>query len=229
MCQLTPKLNQVLKPVPLKPIVTASEPFEHLVIDCVGPLPKSKSGSAYLFTVMCQTTRYPAAYPLRTITAKSVVKALTQFFSVFGVPKVIQSDQGTNFTSNLFKQALKQLQVRHVKASAYHPESQGVLECFNQTLKSLLHAYCSESSRDWEEGLPWLMLAAREMVQESTGFSPNELVFAHKVRGPLNAVAGDLVDSGPPTNLVEYVNGFCKRLYSAESWLKKSYPQHKLK
>lgn len=39
--------------------------------------------------------------------------------------------------------------------------------------------------RDWEEGLPWLMLASREVVQESTGFSPNDLVFGHRVRGLL--------------------------------------------
>ncbi len=39
--------------------------------------------------------------------------------------------------------------------------------------------------RDWEAGLPWLMMSAREAAQESTGFSPNDLVFGHDVRGPL--------------------------------------------
>lgn len=87
-CQLTSKPNQVLKPAPLNPIVLVSSPFEHLVIDCVGPLPSSKSGSIYLFTVMCQTTRHLAAYPLRSITTKSVIKALTQFISIFGIFKV---------------------------------------------------------------------------------------------------------------------------------------------
>lgn len=52
------------------------------------------------------------------------------------------------------------------------------------------------------------MLAAREVTQESTGFSPNELVFAHLVRGPL-AVLRDGVEGGaPPTYLLAYVNGF---------------------
>ena len=84
-CQLTGKPNQMPKPVPLRPIVSASKPFEHIVIDCVGPLPRSKTGCLYLLTVICQTTRYPAAYPLRSITAKSVVKALSQFISIFGL------------------------------------------------------------------------------------------------------------------------------------------------
>ena len=58
-------------------------------MDCVRPLPKSKAGSNYLLTVMCQATRYPAAYPLRSITTKAVLKALTQFISVFGIPQVV--------------------------------------------------------------------------------------------------------------------------------------------
>uniref|UniRef100_A0A4W5JE97 Gypsy retrotransposon integrase-like protein 1 n=1 Tax=Hucho hucho TaxID=62062 RepID=A0A4W5JE97_9TELE len=137
-CQLTGKPNQAIKPVPLFPIPVLSQPFEYLIIDCVGPLPRSKKGSSYLFTVMCQTTRFPAAYPLRSITTKSVLKALTQFFSLFGIPKVIQSDQGSNFTSNLFGQVLQQLHIKHNLSSAYHAQSQGALERFHQTLKSLL-------------------------------------------------------------------------------------------
>lgn len=38
---------------------------------------------------------------------------------------------------------------------------------------------------DWEDGLPWLLLAAREVVQESTGFNLKDLVFGHEVCGPL--------------------------------------------
>ncbi len=61
------------------------------------------------------------------------------------------------------------------------PKARG-LERFHQTLKSLLRAYSTEMEGDWEEGLPWLMLSAREACQESTGFSPNDLVFGHTVR-----------------------------------------------
>lgn len=216
-CQMTGKPNQVINPAPLCPIPAIAQPFEHLIIDCVDPLPCSKSGSNYLLMVLCQSTRYPAAYPLRSITAKSVVKSLTQFMSIFGIPKVIQSDQGSNFSSHLFAQVLKQLKIQHSMSSAYHAQSQGALERFHQTLKSLLRSYCVELNQDWEEGLPWLLLAGREVVQDSTGFSPNELVFGHSVRGPL-ALLHDAVappSSDPPPNLIDYVNGFRHRLYSA--------------
>lgn len=153
-CQLTTKPNQILRPAPLSPIPAVNQPFEHLIVDCVGPLPHSKSGAVYLLTVMCQATRYPAAYPLRTITARSVVRALSKFISIFGIPKIIQSDQGLNFFSHLFSQVLNQLNIKHNKASAYHAKSQGALECFHQTLKSLLRSYCTQMEGDWEEGLP---------------------------------------------------------------------------
>ncbi len=72
-----------------------------------------------------------------------------------------------------------------------------------------------ELNRDWEEGLPWLLLAAREVQQESLGFSPNDLVFGHRVRGPLSVLREGLCEEDPPQNLVEYVNGFRRRLFLA--------------
>ncbi len=164
ICQVTGKPNQKFPLAPLQPIAVVTTPFEHLIIDCVGPLPRSKAGHAYLLTVMCQSTRYPAAYPLRSITTKSILKALTSFMSVFGIPKTIQSDQGSNFMSRQFSKVMHQLMVKHSISSAYHPQSQGVLERFHQTLKSLLRSYCVELDCDWEDGLPWMLLAIREVV-----------------------------------------------------------------
>ncbi len=128
VCQLTGKPSQSMKPAPLQPISVVNEPFTHLIVDCVGPLPCSKSGCKYLLTVMCQSSRYPAAYPLRSITTKAVVKALSQFISIFGIPKVVQSDQGSNFSSNMFRQVLKLLRINQNQSSAYHAQSQGALE-----------------------------------------------------------------------------------------------------
>ena len=228
-CQLTSKPNQSIKPAPLSPIPAVEKPFEHLIIDCVGPLPASKQGSKFLLTVMCQVTRYPAAYPLRTITTRSVVKALTQFISVFGIPRIIQSDQGSNFTSHMFAEVLKQLRVKHNKASAYHAQSQGALERFHQTLKSMLRSYCTELGKDWEEGLPWLLLASRGVVQESTGFSPNDLVFGHRVRGPMAILEDSWRVAEPPKSLLDYVNGFRHRLTLAVECAKENLGQSQSK
>ena len=129
-------------------------------------MPSSKSGIKYLLTVMCQSKRYPATYPLRVIKTKSVVNALKQFISIFGIPKVIQSDRGSNLSSKMFSQVLQQVRVQQSQSSAYHVESQSASEWFHQTLKALLRSYCVQLGGDWEEGLPWLLLASREVVQD---------------------------------------------------------------
>ena len=216
ICQLAGKPNQTIPVSPLLPIPAFDQPFSRVLVDCVGPLPKTKSGNKFLLTIMCASTRFPEAVPLRTITARTVLKHLVKFFTLVGLPKTVQSDQGSNFMSKVFKQVLEQLGVSHCHSSAYHPESQGALERFHQTLKSMLRAYSLEFKKDWDEGVPLMLFAIREVVQESLGFSPAELVFAHTVRGPLKLLQEKwLADDSPPQNLLDYVCQFRHRLSKA--------------
>ena len=91
---------------------------------------------------MCASTRFPEAIPLRNIKTKTIVDALIKFFLLFGLPKSIQSDQGSNFMSGIFQQVMHELKIRQFSSSAYHPESQGALEWFHQTLKTMIKTYC---------------------------------------------------------------------------------------
>ncbi|XP_076049782.1 uncharacterized protein LOC143030516 [Oratosquilla oratoria] len=183
-CQVAGKPNPTVKPYPLQPIPVVKEPFRKIVIDCVGPLPKTPRGFQFLFTIVDCATRYPEAIPLRRITAKNVVRALIHFFTQVGLPTVVQSDQGSNFTSRLFNQVMESLGVRQSRSSAYHPQSQGVVERFHQTLKRVLRTFCIETGRDWDEGVDLLLFAIRDSVQESLGYSPFQLIYGHEVRGP---------------------------------------------
>ncbi len=214
-CQIVGKPNQSISPAPLCPIPVVGEPFERVILDCVGPLPRTKSGHKFILSMMCSNTRFPEAVPLRTIKTKGVLQALTKFFSTFGLPKVVQTDQGTNFMSRLFKQVLSQLNIKHEVSSAYHPESQGALERFHQTLKSMLRTFCAQSEKEWDEGLPLLLFAVRETQQESLGFSPAELVFGHTVRGPLKLLKEKMMgcESNDVTNILDYVSSFRERLH----------------
>ena len=214
-CQVAGKPNQTIPPAPLYPIPAVGEPFERVLVDCVGPLPRTKSGNKFLVTVMCTSTRFPEVFPVRKITTPVVVKALTRFFSVFGLPRVVQTDQGSNFMSRVFAQVLKQLEIKHCHSSAYHPESQGALERFHQTLKSMLRTYCLEFEKDWDEGVHLQMFAVREVVQESLGFSPSELVFAHTVRGPLKLLKDKWLWSQPEQNILDFVSNFRLKLRRA--------------
>ena len=215
-CQVIGKPSHKIPTAPLHPIPAFNEPFSRVLVDCVGPLPKTRSGNQYLLTIMCVSTRFPEAIPLRNIKAKTIVKALIKFFTLVGLPSQIQSDQGSNFMSGLFQQVMNQLGIQQFKSSAYHPESQGALERYHQTLKSMIRAFCQEYDKDWDEGIPLLLFATREAKQESLGFSPFELVFSHSVRGPLKLLKEKwLADDNVKFNLLEYVIGFKERLSKA--------------
>lgn len=97
---------------------------------------------------MDPTTRYPETTPIKIIVAKTIVKHLLHFFTMVGIPRIVQTDRGTNFTSNLFEQIIKEVNVNHVTSSACRPQSQGCLERFHQTLKSMLKKSFLESDRD---------------------------------------------------------------------------------
>ena len=84
---------------PLEPIPAFDEPFNQVLIDCVGPLPKTRIGNQYLLTIMCALTRFREAVPLRNIRTPTIVKQLIKFFTLVGLPKTVQSDQGFNFTA----------------------------------------------------------------------------------------------------------------------------------
>ena len=174
-CQMVGKPNQTIPKAPLQPIPAVQEPFSRIIVDCVGPLPKTRSGNQYLLTIMCTSTRFPEAIPLRNIKAKTIVKALINFFTLVGLPSSIQSDQGSNFMSGVFQQVMNELWITQYKSSAYHPQSQGALERWHQTLKTMMGIYCFETEKDWDEGIHLLLFAARESVQESLGFSPLSL------------------------------------------------------
>ncbi|XP_068206298.1 uncharacterized protein [Palaemon carinicauda] len=86
VCQLVGKPNQIIKPAPLQPIPVLPEPFDKVILDCVGPLPKSKKQNQYTITMMCSSIRYPDAYPLRNISSKTLIPVLIKFFTQYGIP-----------------------------------------------------------------------------------------------------------------------------------------------
>jgi len=115
ICQREGKPNQKPPTAPLKPIPVVGEPFSHVLIDCVGPLPKSKGGNQYILTIMCASTRFSEAIALCSIRTPNIVKALVKFFTLVGLPRSVQSDQGSNFMSGAFQEVMFQLGIKQMK------------------------------------------------------------------------------------------------------------------
>ena len=95
-----------------------------------------------------------------------------KFFSRVGVPKEILTDQGTNFMSKLLTELYRMLHVQPIHTSPYHPQTDGLVERFNRTLKAMLNKLVGDEGKNWDQLLPYLLFAYREVPQASTGFSP---------------------------------------------------------
>ena len=132
-----------------------------------------------------------------------------------GLPKAIQSDQGSNFMSGTFQQVMVELGIKQYTSSAYHPQSQGALERFHQTLKNMMRSYCYEQGKDWDEGIHLLLFAVREAVQDSLGFSLLELLFGGEVHGPLKLLKESWLDEDDQVSLVEQVSKLRQRVVKA--------------
>ncbi|XP_068237354.1 uncharacterized protein [Palaemon carinicauda] len=199
-------------------VPTVEEPFTQIVIDIVGPLPKTKTGFQYMLTIMDRTTRFPEVIPVRGIKSGIVIKHLMDFFSRYGLPREIQSDQGSNFTSREFQAKMNELGIKHNLASSYHPESQGILERFHSTLKNALTKYCLDHVEKWDKDLPLLLFALRSAPSESLGFSPFQMVYGHNVRGPLDLLREHWEGGSSKMNSLDYILSFKEKLRSIWQW-----------
>lgn len=183
-CQLT--AGRKVAPALLNPLPVIDTPFTRMAMDIVGPLERSKRGYRYILVVCDYATKYPEAFPLKAIKARQVADCLVQLFSRVGLPREVITDQGTNFLSLLLKQVYQLLGIKGIRTTPYHPQTDGLVERFNQTLKNMLRRFVSQTGADWDQWLPYLLFAYREVPQASTGFSPFELLYGRQVRGPLD-------------------------------------------
>ena len=137
--------------------------FWHVHADLVGPLPTSKDGCAYLLTIIDRTSRWPEAVPLRGISAVEVADAFTSgWVARFGVPHTVTTDRSTKFTGAVWKSMCATLGIRHVVTTAYHPQSNGLVERFHRQLKEGLRSRAAGAA--WLEHLPWVLLGRRMLA-----------------------------------------------------------------
>lgn len=203
-CEACQKTAHLRTPkYPLVPLPVIETPFSRMAMDMIGPLPATSLGHKYILTVCDYSTRYPEAIPLQTTTSIDVAKALVSIFARTGIPTEILTDRGSNFCSQLMEDFYKLLGIRHIQTSAYHPETDGLVERFNGTLKHGLKKFLSTTGTNWHESLPYILFAYRELPHSSTGHSPFELLYGRNPRGPLDILKEEWAE--PPSQQKDVV------------------------
>ena len=184
VCQRTVKRGSVRK-VPLGSMPLIDTPFKRVAVDIVGPIaPPSEAGHRYILTLVDYATRYPEAVPLKKITTEAVAEALLDIYSRVGIPEEVLTDQGTQFISECMQEVSRLLSIKGLTSTPYHPICNGLVERWNGTLKSMIKRLCQDQPKQWHRLINPVLFAYREVPQESTGFSPFQLLYGRSVRGP---------------------------------------------
>lgn len=158
---------------PLQPIPIAEYIWQRIAMDIMGPLPESFKGNKYILVIMEYTTRYVLALPLKEISAKTVMrKFIKHIVNREGIPSEILTDQGSNFQSQSMKELCKQLGIKQLRTTAYHPQTDGAVEKFNRTLGDMLTAHVTNDPAQWDEHLDYCVAHYNRTPHSSTGETP---------------------------------------------------------
>ena len=107
---------------------------------------------------------------------------LSSWVARFGAPHTIITDQGVQFESRAWQDVLSCLGTRRQRTTAYHPQSNGMVERFHRRLKEALRA--QPHPAHWVDALPIVLLALRSTDKEDLGHAPAELVYGEDLRLP---------------------------------------------
>ena len=186
-CQVN-KTNFRPSKAPMEITSTSNKPFERLALDIVGPLPQTLNDNRFILTMQDDLTKFSYAVPIQNHEAQTVATELSKFITLFGIPKTILTDQGTDFTSRLMKDLTKLFDTKHLLSSPYHPQTNGALERSHLTLKDYLKHYINGKQTDCDEFIIFAMMAYNTHVHKSTGFTPYETLFGSKAYLPTSII-----------------------------------------
>ena len=168
---------------PVTPINVPAERFSHVHVDLVRPFPPD-GDCRYLLTMVDRTTRWPEATPVADTSAETVLQAfIASWVSRFGVPHTVTSDRGAQFTSGVWQAAMARMGIKVSTTTAYHPQSNGLVERFYRALKDALRC-AVRTSQSWAKALPWVLLGLRNAPKLDTATSTAEVVFGVPLRVP---------------------------------------------
>ncbi|KAL5515893.1 hypothetical protein EMCRGX_G001138 [Ephydatia muelleri] len=130
-------------------------------------------GRMWLIVVDART-KWPEVFQLNEATSGTAITALMTTFSRFGLPEIIVTDNGSQFTSDQFKTFCDENGIRHVRVAPYHPSSNGEAERFVKTFKRAFSAMGNE--KDPVRRLQQFLFSYRNTPHSTTGVSPAELL-----------------------------------------------------
>ena len=173
---------------PMQLVPPPKIPFYRIGIDFQGPYPVSQNRNTFVLVIVDHTTRYVEAFPVPKATSKVTMKILEQNIILrHGCPKEILCDRGSSFTSQEFRDFCESYHIKLLFTTAYHPNTNGICERANGTIKRILAKHVSENHRDWDKFVSKAAHAINIAVNSTTKASPYFLLYGREIFLPCDA------------------------------------------
>ncbi|KAK2717660.1 hypothetical protein QYM36_006437 [Artemia franciscana] len=161
---------------------------ESCLKDILGPLVSSQNGHRFLLVISNYCIHCPEAIPLGSIGAKKIAEIFDQYFYQDGFPEEILADQGSNFIAKNLLEVCEIHGIKPIPTSPFLPQTDGLVENLNGRFQ-LTKKFVMDKPRDWDRFIPFVLFVLyRETPQASTKFSPFELLYGRRPRGPLDLI-----------------------------------------
>ena len=178
-CENCLRMKPQSSAAPLKIVADEVEtPWHTVAVDFTGN--SVKMSHRLFFTVIDYFSRYPMVYEVKSSSSDEAVGCLSHLFSMFGIPKVLISDNGTAFTGYKFSEFMSKCGIVHKKSSPCYPQGNGVVERFHGTLKSRVERMIS-SGVEFDVALRQALMDIRSLPNVSTGCSPFSRLFGREM------------------------------------------------
>ena len=166
--------------------IPTSHRWDRIAMDILDVCDPTPDGYRYILVIVDCFSKWTEAFPTKNKCADIVADILAKKIILrFGMPLVIHSDQGREFDNGLMKSLCS-------RTAPYHPESEGMIECFNRTCLMMLSMFVNDRWDNWHELLPYVMHAYRTSVHDSTGYSPFRLMIGEECSLPQDVSNAEL-------------------------------------
>ena len=149
-------------------------------------------------------SRYLEIAHLPKTRSTDVIAKLKCIFARFGVPEVLVTDNGPQFSSSEFRCFSQRYDFTHSTSSPHFPQSNGEAERAVQTAKRIL-----------KQDDPFLALMSyRAAASDTTGYSPAQLLMGRPIRTCLPSLPGNLMPAWPNPDEVRVTDNKTKKSYA---------------
>jgi hypothetical protein len=168
-----------------KSINPATRPFSRVHCDLLGPLIVTNKNNKYILGIIDSFSKWLVTVALEDQTAITVAEAfLDTFITKFGVMETLITDNGRQFTSQIFSDLSKIYNYEHIRTTAYRPQTNGQIERENATVANMLSTYVNKNPKEWDLYLSAITFAYNTSIQSSTAFSPFYLIYGQDPKFP---------------------------------------------